>query len=336
MNKKYAFFVCCNGQYIPYLNALLNSIDKWGINIDLFLMYYDFDKKYLETITSSFDYPIYPLKIKREDFDIHKYNERNNNLFIKQSRFKYIRENGLDYDVICMLDADMFITTPNYLNLFDLVNGTNKLIGCNERFKWVFDRKYVARGERIFPNNVKAHKFHCSVPIIFDLKEWTNVFDTYNDMAYNAFEVSTDGKIKKSIGDIYCWNISVYKHKRQNDVVLFPMETMTQVHQTNLIAWTRVTKNQNYWMTFAGDEVWSIHGRIGTPGWRGMHTRKMDQLIGEGQITSADKWVSPDRIRKQAESTLRLIEKEWYDLNFNHKVNLYDFKPENKYWDKLK
>ncbi len=336
IKNNYAFFICSNREYIPFLNVLLNSLDRCGINnVDVYLMYYEFDLEYLKKIKNSFSFNLIPIEIKKERFSINIFNKRNKNLFIKQARFKYIKEYGMEYDAICMLDADMFITTPNFMNLFELVKGTDKLIGCNERYKWPFDHKYVHNGEKIFERPIKAYKFHCSVPIIFDLKKWADVFDYYNEIAYNAFEVDGTGKIKKPVGDIYCWNISVYKNNRQNDVILFPMETMTQVHQTNSINWTRITKEREIWMTYAGDEVFSIHGRVGREGWRKMHSNKINQIIQEG-INISDTFMNKNKMKSNMERTLRLIEREWYYLNVNHKVNIYDFFPLNRYWEQIK
>ena len=334
--SNYAFFICSNDGYIPFLNVLLNSLDKYNINnVDVYLMYYEFNLDYLEKIKNSFDFNLIPVEIKKENFKIHDFNKNNKNLFIKQSRFKYIKKYGMKYDAICMLDADMFITTSNFMNLFELVKGTKKLIACNERYKWNFDSKYILDGKKIFETPIKAHKFHCSVPIIFDLKKWEDVFDFYNKMAYNSFEVDKNNKIIKPIGDIYSWNISVYKNERQNDVILFPMETMTQAHQTNSINWTRLVKNKNVWSTNAGDEVFSIHGRIGKEGWRKMHLNKLNKIIEEGNNVS-DNFINKTKIKINMDKTLRLIEQEWYDLNVNCKVNIYDFFPQNKYWESIK
>ena len=336
MKSNYAFFICSNKGYIPFLNVLLNSLDKHKINnIDVYLMYYEFDLDYLEKVKNSFNFNLIPIEIKKDDFNIHEFNKKNKNLFIKQSRFKYIKEYGQKYDAICMLDADMFIATPNFMNLFKIVQNTNKLIACNERYKWYFDSKYILDGEKIFDYPVRANKFHCSVPIIFDIKKWEEVFNFYNKMAYNSFEINEKNEIIKPIGDIYCWNISVYKNNRQNDVILFPMETMTQVHQTNSINWTRIIKNNEIWLTNAGDEVFSIHGRIGNPGWRKMHINKLNKIIEKGNNVS-DNFINKNKAKLNMEKTLRLIEQEWYYLNVNHKINIYDFVPKNKYWEKIK
>lgn len=325
---KFAFFVCSNGGYLPFLNVLLNSIAKQNCHIDTYLLYYDFPEKYIEDATSKMPYPLIPLEIKREDFNIADYNKNNNNLFIKQARFKYIREYGVKYDAICMLDADMFITTPNFMNLFDLVNGTRKLIACNERFKWMLDSRFSFNGKPIFEKPIKAYKFHCSVPLVFDMKEWIEVFDFYNELAFNAFETDASGKITKPAGDIYCWNISVYKNDRQNDVVLFPMETMTQVHHTYAHPWTELTKDNGTWITYAGDEVFSIHGRIGNKSWFEGQVRGARKRYRAHNIQDSD-----EEVEDKVGSVLRRVQKEWYDLNFKEIINLYDYVPVDKYWE---
>ena len=323
-NKKndYAIFVCSNQGYMQYANVLLNSIDKYKLPVDVYFMHYDFNNSYIEDIKDKFNFNIIPIEIKRDDFVVDEFNKNNKNLFIKQSRFKYIRELGLPYKAICMLDADMFVTTPNFMNLFDLVSGTEKLIACNEKYKWVFNNKYTYQNKPIFDNNTKAHKFHCSVPIFFDLNKWTDVFDYYNQLAYNAFEVDDNGTNTKPIGDIFCWNISVYKNNRQNDIVLFPMETMAQVHSRYFTPGHRIYKENNLFLTESGDEVFSIHGRIGNKSWY------------DGQIRSAQKMDS--HIVDIASTTLKMIQKEWYDLNVNHKLNIYDYMDKNDYWESIK
>ena len=78
------------------------------------------------------------MEIRQSDFDVHEHNRADKNLFVKQARFKYVKEHGTKYDAICLLDADMFIVSRNFPKLFKLIEGTSYLIGCNERFKWTF------------------------------------------------------------------------------------------------------------------------------------------------------------------------------------------------------
>lgn len=328
---KYATFICSNGGYLPFLNVLLNSFERHQIQMDVYLIHFDFPDAYLKDAIEKFSFPIIPLQVKEEDFHIDEFNAHNKNLFIKQARFKYIRDNGMDYDVICMLDADMFITTPNFMNLFDLVNGTDLMIACNERFKWTFDQRYTFKDKPIFEESISALKFHCSVPIIFDLKKWSEVFDFYNEMALNSFEVDDKGFKIKPIGDIFCWNISVYKHNKQDKVVLFPMETMTQVHHTYTNPWTKLSKTINGWRTYAGDEVFAIHGRIGNKGW---FNGQLRGTLKHNASLNMD--VPEEQQEANARNILKAIQREWYFLNFNYHVNLYDYHAVDEYWESIK
>jgi len=326
--NNFAIFISSNKNYLPFFNSLLNSLDAHNINVDVFLIHDGIDEKYLSSL-NIFDFPINVIPIERSDFNIDPANEHNNNLYMKQTRFKYIREYGTSYKAICMLDADMFVTTPNFMNLFNLVNDTNLMIGCNERFKWTFDKRFTYKDKPLFENSIKAKKFHCSVPIIFDLNKWLDVFDFYNKIAFNTFEEKKNGEIKPA-GDIYCWNISVYKNNRQNDLILFPMETMTQVHYTNLFPWSNIKKIGKEWWTVNGDEVFTIHGRVGKKSWYDGHLNNLEK----NKEKYSEKYFN--QIKNIAINTLRQIQKEWYYLNFSHKLNLYNFLPIDDYWETLK
>ena len=95
-----------------------------------------------------------------------------------------------------MLDADIFIVSDNFINLFHLVKDNNKLIACNEEIKWDLNERYVINSKPILPKRVKAYKFHCSVPTIFNPKYWQDVLNSYNKICFNSFE-SENGKIIK-------------------------------------------------------------------------------------------------------------------------------------------
>jgi hypothetical protein len=326
--SRFAIFVCANGQYLPFVNALLNSLESELIQVDVYLIHHEMPEAYIRAAQTRFSFPVYPVKVVPADFEIHECNRGNKNLFMKGVRFKYILQNGADYDAICLLDADMFIVSKNFIGLFEMVSGTRKMIGCNERHKWIVGPGYVMRNEPIFSEPTTLLKFHCSVPVLFDLKEWMEVVEMVDQMTFQAFEVCPDGGIKKPIDDMFCWNIAIQKLNRHNDVVLFPMETMTQVHYTAIYPWTRLQIRNGVWLTASGDEVFSIHGRLGTKEWgegqiRG--TEKLAQQLGQSPLNES-----------QARSTLQAMERHWYRLNFEQSVPLAEFVPWNPYWDSIK
>jgi len=326
IQNKYAIFVCVTNNYLSYLNVLLNSIHKYCLPVDVYIIYHELNIDYLRTIQYKFNFTIFPIKINKEQILQGKIQDVNNNLFIKQARFYYLNY-AYNYDSVALFDADMYITSDEIMNLFECVTGTPKLIGCNEKIKWIFDSKYRKgkNKEIIFDEPIQSFKFHCSVPIIFDIHYWQDVIDYYISLAYKSCEVDKNNNSIKPIGDIFCWNMSVYKMKKEKNIVLFPMETMTQVHHHYFLPEKSLYKVNTQWYTEVGDLVYAIHGRIGSPGWY------------DGQMRGAQKLECKyTGIVLKAQKILKSIQKEWYDLNTNSAVNIYDFVPDNEYWNSFK
>jgi hypothetical protein len=313
-----------------YVNALLNSIEKRrlfrGCNLTVYLMHHDFPMEYFEEAQKAFSFRLLPIEIKRNDIDHPPATKRIE--FVKRARFHYMPLYSKGYDAVCLLDGDMYMVSEEFMKLFDMVAHTDYLIGCNERFKWSIGDNYQFEGKPIFATPQKLYQMHCSVPIIFDMERWGHVFECYNRIAFHGTQEKNGNTT--GIGDIYCWNISVQNCGKQSDVVVFPIETMCQVHRTNMKDWTYMQEEGGYWFTFAGDRVYSIQGRIAQPNfvdgsieWYREDAKNGGRAVNEKQV---------DKIRKG----LQAIQREWWDLNFNQKVNLYNYQPKNDFWDSLR
>jgi hypothetical protein len=317
---KYGIFMSCTWNYAQYLNALLNSIEKRKLyqgdhEFDVHLLYSpDFPESYLQAI-GEFPYIIVPVAMDR-DTSIFG-DEESLNRFAKVTRFEYMIKMADHYDVVCLLDADLMITSHEFMNLFDLISGTDKLIGCNERFKWTVcsdQFMYYLDDQPVFDEPTTLHKFMCSVPIIFDMKAWRPVFEYYLRLASEGYEVK-DAE-RKPMGDMFSWNVSVKKNGRENDLILFPMETMTQVHYTNTDPFKRVINDNGYWHSRDGDPVYSLHGRIDTDSWEPEHWRIFEQNHGpEAQ----------EKYRNGTRQSIEMVRSEWLDLNNNYIVKWREY-----------
>lgn len=334
MSNQNVILVATDSGYLPYFNALINSLAKHGNKAEVVVIHHGLAPQYIHDTSSRMPFRVIFVPVDRSVFllDPATHADVDDNLFFKQSRFRYIKEYGSRYEVSCILDADMFVVSPGFFGLFDLARSTRKLIGCNERFKWLFDERYQFNGKPILPSPVKAFKFHCSVPLILDINQWSEVFDTYNELAFNAYEVRP-GTPRRRVGDMYCWNLAVYKHRRQGDVVVFPMETMTQVHSTAGLPWTRVIRHTDgIWTTQGGDEVYTIHGRIGKRDWIEGEVAAVQKKLAEFGIGSP----AAEKIWEGARSSYQAIRREWYALNFEQLVRLHDYVPMTDEWRQMK
>lgn len=329
--NNYAIFTATTPNYIKHVNALLNSIEKRRLYIDkeyaqfpfldIYVLHYGgCNKEWLNDIQKAFSFKVIPIEIKKED--VPGCGSAGMVEFVKRSRFFYISKYGSSYDAICLLDADMFIVSPDFMKLFELVDSTGQLIACNEGFKWP-SNNYTLDGKPILDYSTKLYRMHCSVPIIFDYVEWKDVFEYYCKLCFKGKQGG------RGIGDIYSWNISVYKCNKQDDVVVFPMETMCQVHKTYMHPNTYIQVENDYWYTRAGDRIYSIQGRWNT---------------GENFIEGSMKWCKTNffdaigrndfgKVWPKIEKGLIAIQQEWYDLNFKSKLSLEKYEP-NK-WQKF-
>lgn len=328
--SKFAIFVAATPNYIAYLNALLNSIDKRNLarhcDLSVYVFYTEgFNQDYLDSLKYTFDFKIYPMKMARSDFQ-----ELNPGMkeieFVKRTRYKKMINLAIDYDVVCLLDCDMFIVSEQFIDLFKLIKGSKYCIGCNERFKWASGEYRFNDKELIIPHGGKMYQFICNTPAIMDMKVWKQVFEMYCKIASEGTQIKNNNVV--GIGDIHSWNLAVLKLQKNNDLIVFPMETMAQVHQTYFRNRTYPIVENDYWYTFSGDRIYTIHGRVARPnfiegvicgpkGYRELHKGREDL----------------SKVEIEVRKGLKAIQKEWYNLNYNHKINLdlyyrYDLKKE--------
>jgi len=327
--NKYAIFVAATPNYIGYINALLNSIEKRKLyrNCDLtvYLLHHDgYNEEYLQRIARDLSYVVIPIEIKRSDFDLPPETKRIE--FIKRTRYKIMAELGTDYDVVCLLDGDMFFVSDQFMRLFDLVKKTSCCIGCNERFKWGTGG-YKLSGKPMFEKSGKMFQFICNTPAVFDMKaDWHDVLDCYCDIAKNGTQEKNNTTV--GIGDIFCWNLAIQKMEMNEKIIAFPMETMAQVHHTNMRGWTYPIDEGGYWHTFSGDRIYIIHGRVARSNFVDGCLKKYRQLEA-GRDDMA-------KVEPNIKKGLQAIQKEWYDLNYNGKIKLCDYVEEDQIWKTFK
>ena len=98
------------------------------------------------------------------------------------------------------------------------------------------------------------------------------------------------------------------------------MHSMTQVHGTYGAFWCALQKHGDKWYNKDGCETYSIHGRIGSNSdWSGSPQRWYAKTLESHGIPFDGK------IKTIWDKSIKLVENEWYDLNFNGTVKLPDY-----------
>lgn len=282
--------------YLAYLNAFLNSIQQVKLTarleeLAILVVTPDLPEAYFALASQRLGLDVRRIPLRLEDTPLPRDLEVPS--ACKASRYFYLLEYGSSFDVACLMDADLFLVSGNFGNLFQLAFGTRLAIGCNERYKWEIDPQWTLHDRPLFDQKIKLQKFHCNTPLVLCVDSWREVIRDYLQIVYQATQQQAQGP--KVVGDLFAWNIAVRRCNREADVVLLPMESMTQVHQTGLRPWTRLEKSRNgFWTTYSGEEVLCIHGRPDRP-------------------LQADKL--PEELRKPAADYYRLIQVEWNRLN---------------------
>ena len=322
-----AIFLSCNGGYLPCLNSLLNSIEKQQkrrqapVDLHVYLFHWNVPEAYIQIAQQHFTtFTLLSSPVDPHDFKFAEFSEME---ICKCSRYYYMRDICATnkYDAVCLMDVDLMIVSPDFFNLFDMVSGTNNAIGCNERFKWTVGQNFkYPNGAAMFEQQTRLLKFHCNTPLFIGNpggKKWQTVFEEYLQIVYQATEDHPKKGLCK-VGDIFAWNFAVNIAGMEDRVMLFPMEAMTQVHQTAYKEWTRLQRYEDHYYTFAGDPVLCLHGRVHKPQFGQYDPEKLG--VPEAVIRSVN----------------RLYRREWYELNFRQTVCLNAFMEMTPYWHELK
>ena len=333
MVNRFALFVAATGpdigrNYIPDVNSQLNSLQKQGItDLDVYLLNYGFppDWNYCEKAVEAFDFNVIPITMSRDDVPHPK--QTNPIEFTKRARYFYLMEYAKNYDAVCLMDADMFVVSPAFRGLFDLVAGTSLMVGANERFKWDVGATsyFYSDGCPIFPDPRKLHMMICNVPCLFDMNKWADVFETYKQICFDGFQFRRTEKV--GIGDLYAHNIAINVHNREQDIYAFPMSTFAQVHNVWRKPWTHIINDGGNWRTFAGDRIMVVHDtkKIATDRFvPGNMAKYLEEFEG---------WKDRDAFEGKIRTGLRALQKEWYNLNLQQSLHLDDFMGFDPLWE---
>lgn len=238
MNTRFAFIVAASDNYLPGLIALLNSIKIHQSNADVILISFRLPEEFLKKISHQI--------IKMEGKDQ-----------VKETaieRFRIAHALGDNYDSICLLDADMFLTA-NCDTFFEvaakgfIVTGSNGMI---INFNSEYQKKYnidLNQDDYIY------FKTHTSVPIFInrDNLDW---FDTlYKSKRIDNFD------------DFVFLNLLGIAMEKDKKMICMPPYCFTGIHHFQMKPGTLAIDKNGYLVSETEEKIYCVHGKWWWEGW---------------------------------------------------------------------
>jgi len=316
----YAIVTSFTPNYAQYLVALLNSFDYHGHdNVDVHILAVDPNEKILQKIMAvdwCFNLMIMP-SYEFVDFSDTRYESLA--MTAKKSRYSFLQ--GImcktAYDALLFMDCDMFFTA-NVTKFFEMVRGTDILLGCNERFKWDMNR-FMYKGQEL--KDVTMRWMVCNAPLFFCPSRNRKLVFWMNEMAKHLSNVS-DGKRPS---DLYTMNVAIGISGKDKDVISLPDYSWTGVHSSYLHWLTRAVLINTHaglgeMFSLTGEKVYVIHGRWDKPNAGAYELSELEKRYNELRLDEDVKM----SLRAASQRSITDIKKAWNFYTTQHKLSLAD------------
>ena len=232
-----AFVVGYSSNYLPGFNALRNSIQKYAPTAYL----YSFQNESVQGTAIE--------------------------------RFRIASEIAPDYDAICLLDADMFLTA-NVDLFFELASKGYIVTGSNGMII-DFNKEYQARYEvDLGCESYPYTKIHTTVPI-FISKADTDWFDAlYNSRRIDSFD------------DFLYLNILGIKMGKDKKMIQIPASQCTNIHHWMVKPETSIRVMGDKLLNGSEEQIYMIHGKLWDEGYINDLWLVMSKYLDDWQMGS--------------------------------------------------
>jgi len=295
MNSKFVFVTAGSENYLPGLIAFFNSLIANSHNDDVILCSFRLPEKFLKKLE---ELPYQVRVIAMEG------NDQAQETAI--SRFKIAAELGKDYDSICLVEGDIFLTA-NVNTFFEagkrgmIITGSNGMIvNLNKGYQQQYN---IDLGTDYFP----YPKVHTTVPIFLgkDDLDW--------------FEKFYNGRMNtRSFDDVFGLNALGIKMGKSERMICLPPTTFTQIHHFGIKPVTHLMKKENMILDGFEQQVYMVHGKYFDKGW---YTGLMDPMWGFFR----DNGFLEKRHEEIALQTRDILMKEFLRYCYNPQFTLKEF-----------
>ncbi len=259
MGNRYAFIVAYTDNYLPGMRALRNSINLYCPNIDI----------------------IEHHGISVEDTAI--------------KRFHIAIEQDSNYDAICLLDADMFLTADPTL-FFEVASKGFIVTGSNGmviNFNKAYQDQYqldLGSDEYVYP------KIHTTAPIFLNSKniDWFEKFLEKRD--YDHWD------------DFLYLNMVGIKMGKDKKMICMPPYSFTGIHHFQMKPATAVFERSGILMSGTEEQVFMIHGKYWDEGWLQDLMPTMEGYLRDENIGEKGRWRTVSAINLLKERFNRMLD----------------------------
>lgn len=199
-------------------------------------------------------------------------------------RFRIAYEKAPEYDAICLLDADMFMTADPTI-FFEvaskgfIVTGSNgMIINFNKAYQEQY-QTFLGKDEWPYP------KIHTTVPIFIN-KENTD-----------WFKALYDAKRIDSWDDFLYLNILGIKMGKDKKMIAMPPYMFTGIHHWQMKPECAVFKRGVYFLSGTEEQVYMIHGKWWDEAWLQDLMPTMEKFFKDENIGDKGQWRTKEAIR---------------------------------------
>ncbi len=241
--SKYAWIVAASANYIPGLKAFFNSAQHFGHKEDVLLCSFNLPQDFLDSL-KALTFNVRIINMKGEDQVLGTAIER----------FRIAYELGKEYEAICLLDADIFLTANNGL-YFDIAAAGFIVAGANGMiidFDAAYQKQYeLDLGKPRWP----YAKVHTTAPIFLSPKDLDWFSALYNSRRINSFD------------DFLYLNILGIKMEKYKRLLVMPPMTFTGIHHFGVKPETGWFEKAGLLLTGTEEQCYMIHGKWWDKGW---------------------------------------------------------------------
>lgn len=274
-----AFVVAASENYLESLIALINSISIYhNDSVDIVLVSFNLPQEFLDKLKGKKHIRIFPV-------------EGNNQTHMTAiERFNIASQIGKEYESICLLDCDMFLTHD--VNIFFDISSKNFIVTGSNGMIIDFNAEHQKRYNiDLGTPNYLYGKVHTTVPVFLS----PNDLDWFEEL-YNSRRVD-------SWDDFLYFNMIGIKMKKYERMLVMPPYTFTGIHHFQMKVETGLMRKGNVLLTGTEEEVYMVHGKWWWKGWLQDLMPTMEKYLKDEGMSG--------KARYRVENSIKTIKEEF-------------------------